>query len=135
MNADESRISELLRSKKPAVSPPSDLEGRIHAKLAGKIRSSAAPRWPWIAAAACLVLAMMISLSQNEPSLASAPATSPGPPPVTSSSAATAGFNIDLSLTNPAAPLQAEGGAIARDLGRARSFLLNCLPSAGGSGF
>lgn len=115
-------IGEWLRSHKPEITAPADMETRI----LRAIRDDAQPKHvsrPWIwwllpPAAACLLLVLLPHQEKPETTVETKAAASGN---------GTAGL---LETTND--PLLAESKALGRDVQRASGFLIHCLPSVGG---
>lgn len=119
---DFHEIGERLRSHKPEIAAPADLETRI----LRAIRVDPPPKphvsRPWIwwllpPAAACLLLVLLPHRGQPD----STAETQAASPPETAVSL--------LETTND--PLLAESEALGRDVQRASGFLIHCLPSFG----
>lgn len=119
---DFHEIGEWLRSHKPRIAAPPELESRVlHAVRNtphGRSRSSR----PWIwwllpPAAACLLPLLAPHRKAPEPTV--------GTP-------AAASVDTGSLLDSPRDPLLAESEALGRDVQRAGGFLIKCLPSLGG---
>lgn len=115
-------IGEWLRSHKPEITAPADMETRV----LRAIREDAQPKphvsRPWIwwllpPAAACLLLVLLPHQGKPETTVE------------TQAAASGDGTASLLETTND--PLLAESKALGRDVQRASGFLIHCLPSFG----
>lgn len=121
-------IEELLRSEKPRVLTPPDLEAKILLALESGVPSKGRRFLPWLLLPAAAAVGV-IMLRPTHPQI-------PQPGTQITPIYPEAVVAAEAAKPQPAIyfenPLARESLALQRDAGRAGHFLINCLPSFGG---